>query len=247
MKAVYGYKINKETVLYMESETGKTENTRNWKVSMPVKMYDRFNGEYEEADTVGTLDEVDYTVNIPINIFMYCMANEEIGVEGFYLYSYLKSRCDVLGSYDCSRKRFVRETGMSVDMINDMLVVLEKHNMIDNDHKPYVLNKPANKTAFANTYKAKKYDVFAKSEAEFNTIPELKKVDKKRYELEYGWVEDLYETNDSDEVYEVIDGKKVNKETGEVVEEIKFDNDKDELPEEFRSGYIARKKLKKVS
>ncbi len=221
-----GKKPLKETLIFLESQMGETIS-KTWTVNKPIKMYDRYNDE-DEADQIGTLDDIDNTHRVDVDVFIFCMTTPELGVEAFYLWSFLKHKCDMFKTYDCSLDSMVEQTGMTKNRIVDNLKELEKRNMITNDHKPYCLNRPEGKKTKANTYGViKNVNNFISNEEDFNVIPEPRKVDKTTYEIEIGWVTE--EINEED--IEVLgDGRKVNKVTGEIIVE---DMDRDELPEAF--------------
>lgn len=226
-------KPKKETYFRMESETYVTENHKSWKANMPVKMYNRWNEE-DEADMTGILDDISSTHNIPVSVFIYCMTDPELGVEGFYLYCFLKHKCDLFSSFDCSNKRMVQLTGLSLSEIKNQLKNLEQRNMITSDHKPYCLNRPDDKVTKANTYSVNCVSEFANSYIEWNVIPKQVFMDVEQYEMEIGFVEDQHEIKD--EII-VIEDKTVNRTTGEIY------ND-DFIIEGLPEVFAKREKLK---
>ncbi len=156
------------------------------------------------------------------------MTDEELGVEGFYLYCFLKYMTDKFkGGYDCSNKNMAQLTGISVDEVKSQLKKLERRNMITNDHKPWCLNRPAENQTFTNTYTTEEHKEFAKKFIQFNIIPKQKKISAKRYKQEYGWANE-----------KEIDGNLVNTWTGEIIrgkkEDIAEYNDDDDLNDIFK-------------
>lgn len=168
-------------------------NSKNRKINFPIKGFFRddescdYEGEYEER--TGTFWQIQNTHMIDIDVFVFCMADAELGVKGFYLYSYLLYMCDKhYNSFDCSIGRFVTLTGLGERTVRDQLVRLEKRNMITNDHKPYCLDKKSWQTPKANTYEVLPYSKFVSDVLDYNEIPEQRKISVKRYEEEIGFV-----------------------------------------------------------
>ncbi|MCR8659315.1 hypothetical protein [Paenibacillus endoradicis] len=204
----YFYENNgkKEVVFVYESDYPEVYgNNKNWKVSMPVKGIWRY--EESELDNCedGTFYMIQKTHKIDIDVFIYCMTDAELGVEGFYLYSFLKYSTDKFKAFDCSNKGMAYLTGMSIDEVKSQLYKLEKRNMIENDHKPFCRNKPNDKQTKANTYRINERYEFISNKFQFNTIPKQRKISAERYEIEIGWanereingdIEDYEEMND---------------------------------------------------
>lgn len=219
---------HKEVNFIYESEYSDESlygNNKNWKVAMPVKGFWRDEESELENLENGTFFEIWNTHMIDIDIFIYCMTNRELGVEGFYLYCFLKYMNDKFkDGYDCSNIKMSQLTGLSIDEVKSQLKNLEYYNMITNDHKPYCLNKPKDNQTFANTYTVKEYSDFAKNLIQCNVIPKQKKISAEKYEKEYGWANE-----------KEIDGNVVNIWTGEIVRSKKeaIDDIDDDLEELF--------------
>lgn len=101
---------------------------RNFTIKYPVKAFRRMiQGELE----YGTFYEVYDTHCIPIETFLYCMNNPEIGCEGFYLYCYLKYKNDLYESgYDISIEGLSDKTGLANKTLTHYLGQLKAYNMI---------------------------------------------------------------------------------------------------------------------
>jgi len=173
------------------------KNNKNRKINFPIKGFERDesmitdNDLYEAEDRTGSFFRVDNTHMIDIDVFMFCMADAELGVQGFYLYSYLLYMCDKhYNSFDCSLGRFVTLTGLGERPVRDQLERLEKRNMITNDHKPWCLDKKDWQTPKSNTYEVLPYNGFHSELLEFNQIPKQIKMSAKRYEEEVGFAND---------------------------------------------------------
>ncbi|BDH63308.1 hypothetical protein MTP04_34380 [Lysinibacillus sp. PLM2] len=164
-------------------------NSKNRKIDYPVKAFYRKSWAEEECYRNGVFWEVEDTHMIDIDVFIYCMTNKELGVEGFYLYSFMSMMSDKYkGSFDCSIKRLIEFTGLGERTVRDQLKELEKRNMISNDHKPYCLNKKDWQITKANTYKVLPANKFISNESEFKVIPKQERISAERYESEIGFV-----------------------------------------------------------
>lgn len=177
--------------IVMESDYPEVyiSNSKNRKINYPVKAIFREQWADEEGCENGTFFDVGNTHLIDIDVFIYCMADPDIGVNGFYLYSFLSHKNDIFkGMFDCSIKKFVSSTGLGIKTIRTQLDNLEKRNMITNDHKPYCLDKKDWQKAKANTYGVLPYSEFISNKSEFKEIPKQRKISAKRYEEEIGFV-----------------------------------------------------------
>ncbi|MBP1965185.1 hypothetical protein [Paenibacillus aceris] len=222
----------KEVIFIYESRYPEVYiNNKNWKVAMPVKGFWRDAENERDGDETGTFYQIQDTHQIGIDTFIFCMTNPELGVEGFYLYCFLKFMTDRFeNGYDCSNKKMAHLTGLSIDEVKNQIGSLERYNMITNDHKPYCLDKPKDKKCKANTYGILEYDQFAQNLIQMNVIPEQRKISKERYEREIGWANERE-----------IDGNIVDTDTGEIIRPAKpkfsvndIDiSDMDDLPFEF--------------
>jgi predicted transcriptional regulator len=58
------------------------------------------------------------------------MENIELGCSGFYLYGYLKYRCDKFKEYNCSVDRLAEEVGMSRNTTDKYLSILCQEGLV---------------------------------------------------------------------------------------------------------------------
>ncbi|WP_110929758.1 hypothetical protein [Paenibacillus bouchesdurhonensis] len=213
----------KEVQFVYESEYPQIYgNNKNWKVSLPVKGFYRFKDSEEDNYEDGTFYMIQNTHMIDIDVFIYCM-DLELGVEGFYLYCFLKYMTDKFNNaYNCSQKKMAQLTGLSIDEVKKQLENLERCNMITNDHKPFCLDKPEDKETKTNTYGVKEPNEFATSMIQFNVIPKQRKITAKQYESEIGWANE-----------KEVNGMVINQKTGEIIKAVvEYDiNEEDELSE----------------
>ena len=132
---------------------------KNFKVKYPVRSFTRYptNEEYIEDYSNGYIDgafyEVDNTHLVPFEVFMYSMTNKDVGCIGFYLWSYLKSKCQKFGGYDVSVDRLAGETGIKASTLDKYLAALKKYRMIDFTHnQEYFVLGMKKEDRKANTY-----------------------------------------------------------------------------------------------
>lgn len=103
----------------------------------PLKAFERTiqrvdtNGQIVEEEMQGTFYDVSNTHSVDFDVFMYCMANEEIGTIGFYLYSWLKHKNDIFkGGYDVSYEKLCAETGLTRTTMIKYLDALKSYRLI---------------------------------------------------------------------------------------------------------------------
>lgn len=85
-----------------------------------------------DYDGDGTFYYADRTHIIDFRVFDFCMQTEDLGVTGFYIYSYLKHKNDLhKDGYDASRERLSNELGLSTATISRYRDALRKYNLIE--------------------------------------------------------------------------------------------------------------------
>ncbi|WP_369899763.1 hypothetical protein [Bacillus manliponensis] len=138
-------------------------NTKNRRVNFPVKMFEDRDIPALNRECNGTIFDVTYTTSIDIRVFIYCMVREELGLEAFYLYSFIKFKNGYYGNYwRRSVKNIVEDTGLSQTVVQSRLKELEQHGMISNTHEDFVVG--ANKNEMnANGYMTQEYYRFIKN------------------------------------------------------------------------------------
>lgn len=97
---------------------------KNYKVKIPAKGLWRMVESVKENIWDGTFYEIDYTHEMSFDVFSKCMKNDDLGVSGFYLYGYLKYRCDKFGEYNSSLERLAEGIGMSRSTVDKYLTNL---------------------------------------------------------------------------------------------------------------------------
>lgn len=90
-------------------------------------------GKFRELD--GTNVNIANTTMLDMPTFMFCMQTDGIGVNGFYLYAYLKHQSFKYNDdFRATFNRISRETGMSVKTVQRVMNVMREHNVITTKH-----------------------------------------------------------------------------------------------------------------
>jgi hypothetical protein len=96
---------------------------KNYKVKVPVKALSR-------NEENGTFYDIGYTHEVTFDLFANCMEGD-LGCSGFYLYGYLKYRCDKFGEYSCPLDRLGEEIGMSKNTVDKYLTILCQEGLVE--------------------------------------------------------------------------------------------------------------------
>lgn len=126
----------------------------------------------KEVEVRGTFFDTESTHSVDFKIFMFCMANKDLGVISFYLYSWFKHCCDIhFGSYDVPITKLVEETGISRSLIFKYLDLLKGYRMIGFQHNMDFFSIGAFKEDRKSTsYYANEYDFFSDERLEFEKM-----------------------------------------------------------------------------
>lgn len=82
----------------------------------------------------GTFNDKRMSFTVDFNIFIYCMERKELGLYGFYIYSFLKMQSFKYGGkFTLSRKYISEKTGLNELAIKRTMSELRQHNMINVD------------------------------------------------------------------------------------------------------------------
>lgn len=95
------------------------------------------------------------------NIFNYCMSNDELGCNGFYLYSFIKSQEGKLGSCMLGLSKISTYTGLSSRSISRYIKSLREFNLIQCVSATFVIGADKVKGEVekeSNTYFANEYE-----------------------------------------------------------------------------------------
>lgn len=149
-------------------------------IKKPLKGFFRYVTEGDILyETIGTFFEVDNTHNIPFEVFLFCMNNSEIGCTGFYLYSFLKYKCDLFKSgYDISLVNLSKQIKISERSLDKYLSLLKSYRMIDFYHnQDYFAVGMLKEDKKANTYIVREFDFFSDEKIPFEKIQIISKSD----------------------------------------------------------------------
>lgn len=161
--------IKEQNQDYNEEVKKYLNNDKNYKIKFPVKAFHRTRESFEERVLDGTFYGVENTHQVPFQVFAYCMTNKDIGITGFYLYSYLKHRNDIFKQgVDISHLKLTDETGISPTKLDDCLKQMKSHNMINVKVEDFVFDMPIHLRK-ANKYKVKDFEFFGAGKGVVNT------------------------------------------------------------------------------
>lgn len=150
------------------------KSTRNRKVNFPLRGYYGCLEHELEGYEDGYLFEIHEVNNetvrgtheVSFETFLFCMSNDEIGLEGFYIYQYIYYQS--FGGkrfWNCPQKSYESEFGIDIDMVKTKFKVLEEYGMITNTHEMMIMGLPSDKVAKANAYCANKFMMFREAKA----------------------------------------------------------------------------------
>lgn len=135
----------------------------------------------------GTFYHSENTHIIDFKVFNYCMANEELGVNGFYLFAYLKHKNDIFkDGYNATAKRLSNETGLTERTIKRYLDALRAYRVIEGiPEQDYFVLGLDEKERKANRYITNSYDDFFYKRMEYMKMKtmSLEKYGKMKKEL----------------------------------------------------------------
>lgn len=95
------------------------------------------------------------------DMFAYCMSNDEIGVTGFYLHSFIKWHEGLNGNCQMGIDSLADQTGLSESIVSRALKILRQHNLVHCISADFVIRASESKHRIkqeSNTYFANSYD-----------------------------------------------------------------------------------------
>lgn len=127
--------------------TSITEN--GYKIKCPTKCFFRSKATRGKNLLDGTFYDVYETHKINYEVFEKCMDNDELGVNAFFIYSYIKHKNDLFGSYNITLEQIKDEILMSHP-------TFRKYASVLNDNKLLKIEGDRAKgfKGIANSYKA---------------------------------------------------------------------------------------------
>jgi hypothetical protein len=138
----------------------KGTRSRKFTVKYPIKAFHRTDDE-EMLD--GTFYEIDRTYLVPFEVFLFCISNKEVGVTGFYIWSYLKMQNQIYGKgYDVSIGDLSDETKIPRSTLCGYLNKLKGHKMINCYYnQEFFCLALKDDDRKANTYVTNNYEIFS--------------------------------------------------------------------------------------
>lgn len=139
--------------------------TKNQYCKYPVFGYhSTYEGYLDGESYDGTFFYSERTHIIEFKAFAFCMANEAIGVNGFYLYCYIKHKNDTYrDDYKVTAKRLSQETTFSERSIKRYLDGLRSYRVVDTTHEQefFVIGLYDSSKRKASGHYANKYAYFS--------------------------------------------------------------------------------------
>ncbi|MEB9507241.1 hypothetical protein P4J13_25250 [Bacillus anthracis] len=137
-------------------------NSKNRKVNLPVKMFNDRDIEISNTECNGTIYDVKHTTSIDIKVFIYCMVREKLGLEAFYLYSFIKYKNGYYGGlWRRAIPNIIEDAGLSKKVVQSRLREMEQHGMLHCTHEKFVVGAKGDR--IPNGYRALEYNVFTKN------------------------------------------------------------------------------------
>lgn len=117
-----------------------TQRGKNYKIKLPIKGLHRIVDSYIDNCYDGVFYDVGNTHQVSWDIFARSMEDSQFGCTGFYIYSYLKWKCDMhTEGYDVSVHKLSSELGISIKTLSRYLNTLRQYNWIRCDVQDYVI------------------------------------------------------------------------------------------------------------
>lgn len=119
----------------------KTNQSCKFPVYAFVGENEKFNGEFSLNNQGGSFFELSNTTKLDVKTFLYCMSNSDLESTGFYLYSYLKWKCDCIEGeiYGIGYERLARETGLKVTTVKKYIKLLRQYNLVSCQSGTYIV------------------------------------------------------------------------------------------------------------
>jgi hypothetical protein len=115
-------------------------NRKSNLVDFPIRGFYSTLEDQEEGIENGTFIDSANTHKVRMEAFLKCMQNKDLGLLGFYLWSYLCYRTDQFRTgFSASRGRLIGETRIKQRKLNQVLSALEREGMIKVKHEDYVV------------------------------------------------------------------------------------------------------------
>ena len=104
---------------------------RNYKIKVPTKGTHRTIESEEDCHEDGTFYDVSDTHCIDWEVFAECMQCRELGSVSFYIYGYLKRKCDIHKKYNSSYEKLADELGMGKSTLMKYMRQMSDTKLVD--------------------------------------------------------------------------------------------------------------------
>ena len=106
-------------------------SSNNYKIKIPVKGIHRTSESVDECVEDGVYYEIDNTHMINFEVFLDIISEKEVGCKGFYVYGYIKWKCDKFkNKYNISLIRLAHEMNIHKDVLCKIVNKLIGMNLI---------------------------------------------------------------------------------------------------------------------
>ncbi|MGO4542318.1 hypothetical protein [Paenibacillus sp. 2TAB19] len=190
-------------VMYSEQNktTGTFDKPRARKINFPVRGIYGDEQSERENEATGYFYQFENTTEIYINIFIFCMKHSDIGVVGFYLYSFIKCMNGYFrGEYNSPIEQLVVDTGIKSTKLSEVLTTLEAHNMITSSHNTFVPGLSQDKRIPANGYRTLDRTQFTDSRRKVEVRKVMSQAAYERTGGKYLYNDSSIEDDDDDEM-----------------------------------------------
>ncbi|MBW7459591.1 hypothetical protein ACFOLF_06250 [Paenibacillus sepulcri] len=181
--------------------TGVFDKPRAKMINFPVRGIYGDEQSERENEVTGYFYRFENTTEVDINTFIFCMKHSDIGVVGFYLYSFIKSMNSYFGGeYNSPIEQLVVNTGIKSTKLSEAITTLEAHNMITNSHSTFVPFLSQDKSIPANGYRTLNRTQFTDSRREVEVRKVMSQAAYERTGGRYLYEDSSIEENDDDEL-----------------------------------------------
>jgi len=124
-----------------------------------------------EEEYGATFYNSEYTTMIDFNVFARCMSDKELGVNTFYIYSWLKHMNDINDDYKTTRKILSGQLNMSEGTLHKYLDVMRSYRIVDVIYNMDYFSKGWKEDEReASSYSINDYSKFTYEKVEYNKL-----------------------------------------------------------------------------
>lgn len=181
--------------------TGVFDTPRARKINFPVRGIYGDEQSERENEVTGYFYQFENTTKLNINTFVFCMKHSDIGVVGFYLYSFIKCMNGYFrGEYNSPIEQLVVDTGIKKTKLSEVITTLEAHNMITNSHNTFVPYLSQDKKIPSNGYRTLDRTQFTDSRREVEVRKVMSQATYEKTGGRYLYKDSSIEEDDDDEL-----------------------------------------------